>query len=68
LHEAHAQLYPAPLPVGDSMHVPVEVHVEYIQQSITPFFVAITPHRVEKVLHYNVTTYDRIHGPVVCSD
>jgi hypothetical protein len=49
------------------MHVPVEVHVEYIQQSITPFFVAITPHRVEKVLNYDVTTYDRIHGPVVCS-
>jgi hypothetical protein len=41
LHETHAQLHAPPLTVRDGVHVPVEVHIENIKQTITAFLVAI---------------------------
>jgi hypothetical protein len=34
-------LYPPPLTVRDGVHVPVEVHIENIKQTITALLVAI---------------------------
>jgi hypothetical protein len=45
------------------MHVPVEVHVEDIEQTVTALPVAIPTYRIEKVLDYNVTTDDLVHCP-----
>jgi hypothetical protein len=47
------------------MHVPVQIHIENIEQAITALLVAVSTYRVEKVLNYNVTTDDRVHRPVV---
>jgi hypothetical protein len=64
LHEAHAQLHSPPLTIRDSVHVPVEVHVEYIKQTITTLLVAIPAYWIQKMLNLNVTAHDRVHGPV----
>jgi hypothetical protein len=41
-HKAHAQLHASPLAIRDGVHVPVEVHIEDIEQMITALLVAIS--------------------------
>jgi hypothetical protein len=41
-HEAHAKLHASPLAIRDGVHVPVEVHIENIEETITALLVAIS--------------------------